>query len=61
MLQNGQALFVTASTWSAETIVSLPMGGLPAGFALARVFADGIPSAGQILNIPALASRESIK
>jgi len=53
-LQNGQTFFVPASDWSQDSIAAPPLNGLPAGFLLATVFVNGIPSLGQIVKSPTI-------
>jgi WD40 repeat protein len=53
-LQNGQTFFMPTTDWSQNSIATPPVDGLPAGFLLATVFVNGIPSAGQIVKSPTI-------
>jgi hypothetical protein len=53
-LESGQPLFPGVTNWSASAIAAPPVAGLPPGYLLATVFANGIPSAGQIFKLPSL-------
>jgi hypothetical protein len=46
-------LFLLTTNWSASSFTSTPVSGLSAGYALATVFVNGIPSQATILNIKA--------
>jgi hypothetical protein len=52
-LQTDQILFVASTSWSAGSVVSAAVNGLPLGHALATVFVNGIPSAATIIRIGA--------
>jgi hypothetical protein len=52
-LESGQTLFLPATNWSGNLIISAPLRGLPPGYALATVFVNGIPSTVSILNVSA--------
>lgn len=51
-VDSGQALFLNATNWSANSIEAAPVTNLPPGYLLATVFVNGIPSSGQICKIP---------
>ena len=53
-IHSRQAVFLLATNWSADSVVSPPVRGLPHGYFIATVFVNGIPSPGQIFQIPAL-------
>jgi len=50
-LENEQFLFLLSSGWSATNFTSLPVSGLPPGYAMATVFVNGIPSTSAILRV----------
>jgi hypothetical protein len=50
-LNSAQTLFLIGTNWSATSFVSAPVTGFATGYALATVFANGIPSAATIFNI----------
>ena len=50
-LGNDQILFPLAASWSSNSFRSLPVTGLPIGYALVTVFVNGIPSPSSIINI----------
>jgi hypothetical protein len=43
-LEGGQTLFLQTTNWSAGMCQSTPTAGLPAGYSLATMFVNGIPS-----------------
>src|SRR5205085_7150475 len=55
-IHSRQAVFLLATNWSTDSVVSPPppVSGLPHGYFIATVFVNGIPSPGQIFQIPAL-------
>jgi hypothetical protein len=48
-VESGQVLFLSSTNWQADSFVSLPVTNFPAGWALATVFVNGIPSVSGIL------------
>jgi len=50
-LETGQSAFVPQSNWQTDLVTAAAVGGLPAGYALAMVFVNGIPSTGSVLNV----------
>src|SRR5207253_4082486 len=53
-IHSRQAVFLLATNWSTDSVVSPPVRGLPHGYFIATVFVNGIPSPGQIFQIPIL-------
>jgi len=56
-VEGGQSVFLplaAGTNWSSTTFTSVPVSGLPVGYALATVFANGIPSVSVILSITAV-------
>jgi hypothetical protein len=53
-LESGESLFLQTTNWSTNTFVSMPVTNFPAGYALATVFVNGIPSTSSLisLNVP---------
>jgi N-acetylneuraminic acid mutarotase len=51
-IHSGQTLFLPATNWSSDSIISAPVSGMPSGYLLATVFVNGIPSAGTIIQVP---------
>jgi hypothetical protein len=51
-LDGGHALFLLVTNWSADSITSAPVSSLPPGYLMARVFVNGIGSAGKIFKNP---------
>jgi len=47
-LNGGQTFFLRVTNWSVNSLISAPLPQLPAGYLLATVFVNGIPSTGQI-------------
>jgi hypothetical protein len=43
-LDNGRVLFLSSAAWQTTSYVSLPVTNFPVGYAMATVFANGIPS-----------------
>jgi hypothetical protein len=50
-LETGITLFPSSTSWSANFLVSGPVTGFPAGYALLMVFVNGIPSASSLLGV----------
>jgi hypothetical protein len=50
-LESGRTLFLPGTNWQTNSFTSVPLWGFPAGYALATVFVNGIPSMGSVLNI----------
>ena len=50
-IESGQTTFLLATNWSANSFTSLPVTNFPPGYALATVFAGGIPSTSSMVNI----------
>jgi uncharacterized delta-60 repeat protein len=50
-LANEQTLFVPGINWSANSVVSVPVSGLPPGWTLATVFVNAIPSQSAIFRL----------
>jgi hypothetical protein len=50
-IESGQTMFLPSTNWQTNSFTSAPVWGYPAGYALATVFVNGIPSTGSILNI----------
>ena len=50
-VESGQTRFLSSTNWSANLFVSLPVTNFPAGWALATVFVNGIPSSSAMLLI----------
>jgi hypothetical protein len=48
-LDNEQIAFLACTNWSATSFASAPVSGLPAGWAMATVFVNGIPSQSSLL------------
>jgi len=48
-IENDQVIFLSSTNWSTNSFVSLPVTNFPPGWALATVFANGIPGASAIL------------
>jgi uncharacterized delta-60 repeat protein len=51
-VESGQTTFISPTNWSATSFASLPISYFPAGFALATVFVNGIPSTSSIVRVP---------
>jgi hypothetical protein len=49
-LDNDQILFPLAANWTSNSFTSVPVTGLPTGYALVTVFVNGIPSSSSILD-----------
>jgi hypothetical protein len=52
-LATDQTMFLAPSNWTATTFLSAPLNNFPAGWAMATVFANGIPSAPSLLLVGA--------
>lgn len=50
-VENGQSMFLPCTNWQTNLITSATVWGFPAGYAVATVFVNGIPSPGSIINI----------
>jgi hypothetical protein len=50
-LDNEQTLFLLSTNWSTNSFTSVPVAGLPAGWTMATMFVNGIPSTGSILHL----------
>jgi WD40 repeat protein len=50
-IENEQIKFLLSTSWSATNFTSVPVSGLPPGYALATVFVNGIPSTSAILRV----------
>jgi WD40 repeat protein len=48
-IENEQIKFLLSRSWSATNLTSVPVSGLPPGYALATVFVNGIPGTSAIL------------
>ena len=48
-LESSQIQFLSSTNWSTNAFIGLPVTNFPPGWALATVFANGIPSAGSFL------------
>lgn len=48
-LENGQSVFLHSTSWSPNSYTSAAVSGLPAGWTMATVFVNGIPSTARIL------------
>ena len=53
-LDNEQSLFLLATNWQTNSFTSAPVTGLPAGWAMATVFVNGIPSPSVLLRLDAM-------
>lgn len=51
-IENGQTMFISPTNWSATSFMSRPISYFPAGYALATVFVNGIPSTSSIVLVP---------
>ena len=54
-LDNEQTLFLLSTNWSTNSFISAPVTGLPAGWTMATVFVNGIPSTSSLLRLDAVA------
>jgi hypothetical protein len=54
-LGNEQTLFVLCTNWSTNSFTSAPVTGLPAGWAMATMFVNGIPGTSSLLRLDAVA------
>lgn len=59
-IESGQTMFISPTNWSAGSFASLPISYFPAGYALATVFVNGIPSTSSIVLVPPPPSFQSI-
>ena len=50
-LDNEQTLFLLSTNWQTNSFTSAPVSGLPAGWAMATMFVNGIPSTGSMLSL----------
>jgi hypothetical protein len=50
-LESAQSLWPGARSWSSNSLTSNPIYGIPPGYAVARLYVNGIPSAGTIILI----------
>jgi hypothetical protein len=50
-VENGQTLFLPATSWSTNSFVSVPVGNFWPGYALATVFVNGIQSTSAVINV----------
>jgi hypothetical protein len=50
-LGNEQTEFLVPTSWSGNSFSSVPVSGVPPGYALVTVFVNGIPSPAQVLSI----------
>jgi N-acetylneuraminic acid mutarotase len=50
-IESGQTAFVPTTNWSANSFTSLPVTGIPPGYALATVFVNGAPGTSAVVNI----------
>jgi hypothetical protein len=50
-IESGQVMFLSSTNWQTNSFVSLPVTNFPAGWALATVFVNGIPSVSSILRL----------
>ena len=50
-LDNEQTVFLLITNWSKNSFTSLPVWNFPAGYALATVFVNGIPSTSSVVNV----------
>jgi hypothetical protein len=50
-IETGQMMFLLATNWSTNKLVSAPVTGFPPGYALATVFVNGIQSTSSIVNV----------
>jgi hypothetical protein len=51
-IEGGRTAFLPVANWGTNVFASQPVTGLAPGYALATVFANGIPSTSSIVNIP---------
>jgi hypothetical protein len=54
-LDNEQTLFLLPTNWQANSFTSAPVTNLPAGWVMATMFVNGIPSASSLLRLDAAA------
>ena len=54
-LDNEQTLFLLSTNWQTNSFTSAPLSGMPAGWAMATVFVNGIPSPSSLLRLDAVA------
>jgi hypothetical protein len=57
-LENGQTIFLNATIWSTNFYTSTAVTNLPAGWTLATMFVNGIPSPSVIIPPPATAANQ---
>jgi hypothetical protein len=50
-VETGQTSFLVSTQWSSTSFTSVPVWGLPPGYTMMTIFANGIPSTSQIINI----------
>ena len=50
-LANSQTMFLSPGLWSGNLYESIPASNFPSGYALVTAFVNGIPSAGNIVNL----------
>jgi hypothetical protein len=54
-LDNDQTLFLLCTNWQTNSFTSAPVTNLPVGWVMATMFVNGIPSAGSLLRLDAVA------
>jgi hypothetical protein len=50
-LENEQTSFLISTTWSADSLATMPLVNFPPGYALATLFVNGIPSTSTFLDV----------
>jgi hypothetical protein len=58
-LDNEQTVFLLSTNWQTNSFTSAPVSGLPAGWTMATMFVNGIPSPASLLLIGAAAASPS--
>ena len=50
-MESGQTIFLPSTNWSASSFTSLPVWSFPAGYVLATVFVNGVPSTSAVVKV----------
>ena len=50
-IESGQTTFLLCTNWSANSVTTESVSNFPVGYALATIFANGIPSTSSIVNL----------